>query len=372
MKILFVYQFCTLGGVETVLRNRLPAFYRRGVSPEVVFLHDLGGAKIFDGFKNIRYGCPESELARIIEGGGFDFVIPIDTPQVYPVLKRIHFKGVLITEVHTNHLDNLKYLSMIGETGTKAIITPSRFEEDLIYREIKGFEKTGIPIHIVPNPVNLEHFQFREPKFRPHRRIVGWVGRLEKEKNWKHFLEIASFLSKKRDDVLFLVIGNYAADGAVKKDFIALIRKLDLIDCLKWVPYMDYNRMPGLYSLLSASGGCLVTTSVIEPFGMTVIEAMACWCPVVASQVGGFREIIEEGENGLLFEVNDTEGAVNRVLTAIDDLRMRDRFIKNGLLRVNENYSPQRIVDRYIGILAGREGNGLDSSLNARAIKDEQ
>ena len=248
-----------------------------------------GDPRSLKGLENIHYEHREKELQRIVEEGEFDFVIPIDTPQIYPVLRESRFQGLLVTEVHTNNLNNLKYVSMIGETGTKAIITPSQFEKELIHKEIGGFDRNGIPIYVIPNPIDLEVFCFREPGNKPTKKVIGWVGRLEKEKNWKHFLEIASSISKKRDDLLFLIIGGYSAEEGVKKDFLAMVKRLDLIDCLKWVPYLQYDRMPGVYSLMGASGGCLVTTSVLEPFGMTAIEAMACHCPVVASRVGGFQ-----------------------------------------------------------------------------------
>lgn len=353
MKILFVYQFCTLGGVETVLKNRLTAFRKKGISSHVVFLHDLGGSKIFEGLENIHYEDRERELRRMIDDGGFDFVIPIDTPQIYPALKGGRFQGILVTEVHTNNLDNLKYVSMIGETGTQAVITPSQFEKELIHQEIRGFGKNGIPIYVIPNPVDLDVFSFREPGDKPTKKVIGWVGRLEKEKNWKHFLEISSSISKKRDDLLFLIIGGYSAEEGVKKDFLAAVKKSELIDCLRWVPHLEYDRMPGVYSLMGASGGCLVTTSVIEPFGMTVIEAMACRCPVVASRVGGFREIIQEGENGFLFEVNNTEEAIGKLKTIFESPSERDRLTRNGRLTVETTYSSEKVVERYLDTLKG-------------------
>jgi glycosyltransferase involved in cell wall biosynthesis len=359
MKILFVYQFCTLGGVETVLKNRLSGFHKRGIYPHLVFLNDLGGSKTFEGFENIHYENRESELRRMIVEERFDFIIPIDTPQIYPVLEKSHFNGMLITEVHTNNLDILPYLSSIGETATRAVITPSQFEKDLVYKEIRSFKKTGIPIYVVPNPINLEIFQFGEPKNKSDKKVIGWVGRLEKEKNWKNFLEIASSLSKKRGDVLFLVIGGYSADGVVKRDFLTMIKRLDLIDHLKWIPYLQYDRMPRAYSLMAASGGCLLTTSIIEPFGMTVIEAMACRCPVVASRVGGFQEIIEDGKNGFLFGVNHHREAMTKIEALIDDASKRARLIKNGCLTVEETYSSERIVDKYLEILRGLAGSFL-------------
>jgi glycosyltransferase involved in cell wall biosynthesis len=359
MKILFVYQFCTLGGVETVLKNRLAAFRKRGISPHVVFLHDLGGSKIFEGVENIHYEHREKELQRIVEEGGFDFVVPIDTPQIYPALKGSRFQGILVTEVHTNNLNNLKYISMIEETETKAIITPSQFEKELIYKEISGFNRDGIPIYVIPNPIDLEVFCFREPGNKPTRKVIGWVGRLEKEKNWKHFLEIASSVSENRNDLLFLVIGGYSAEEGVKKDFLAQVKRWDLIDHLKWVPYLQYDRMPGAYSLMGASGGCLVTTSVLEPFGMTAIEAMACQCPVVASRVGGFQEIIEEGQNGFLYEANNTLEAIGKIKTLLDSISERDHLVANGRSTVQAIYSADKVVEKYLQVLEELAGQKL-------------
>jgi glycosyltransferase involved in cell wall biosynthesis len=362
MKILFVYQFCTLGGVETVLKNRLNAFRKLGISPHVVFLHDFGGSKIFEGLKNIHYEHRERELRRIVEEGEFDFVIPIDTPQIYPVLRESRFKGLLVTEVHTNNLNNLKYVSMIGKTETRAIITPSHFEKELIYKEIGGFDKDGVPIYVIPNPVDLDVFYFREPKNKSAKRIIGWVGRLEKEKNWKHFLKIASLLVKERRDLLFLMVGGYSAEEDVKKDLLACAKQMDLMDHLKWIPFLEYERMPGVYSLISSSGGCLVTTSVIEPFGMTVIEAMACQCPVVASRVGGFQEIIEDGSNGFLYEVNHTPEATGKIDALLESISERDRLIGNGKSTVAAIYSAQRVVEKYLKVLEELPGQKLNQS----------
>jgi len=351
MKILFVYQFCTLGGVETVLKNRLGAFRKLGLSPHVVFLHDLGGSKIFEGLENIHYEHRETELRRIVEEGEFDFVIPIDTPEIYHPLRGSRFRGILVTEVHTNNLNNLKYVARIRETGTRAIITPSHSEKALIHKEIRGFDKNGVPIYVIPNPIDLELFYFREPKHNPAKKVIGWVGRLEKEKNWRHFLEIASSLVERRSDLLFLIVGGYLAEKEVKNDLLTRAKQMDLMDHLKWVPRLEYDRMPGAYSLMGASKGCLITTSIIEPFGMTAIEAMACHCPVVASEVGGFREIIEDGHNGFLYEVNNTPEAVKKIEILFECPSDRDRVTKNGRLAVETTYASEKVVDKYLKVL---------------------
>jgi glycosyltransferase involved in cell wall biosynthesis len=109
--------------------------------------------------------------------------------------------------------------------------------------------------------------------------------------------------------------------------------------------------MPGVYSLMGASGGCFVATSTLESFGMTVIEAMACRCPVVASRIGSIEEIIEEGKNGLLFELNNSRDAVAKIESLIDNTSEKERLIKSGWVGVTETYSPVRVIDKYIEVL---------------------
>jgi 2-polyprenyl-3-methyl-5-hydroxy-6-metoxy-1,4-benzoquinol methylase len=120
--------------------------------------------------------------------------------------------------------------------------------------------------------------------------------------------------------------------------------------------------MPGAYSLMGASGGCLVTTSVLEPFGMTAIEAMACHCPVVASRVGGFQEIIEEGQNGFLYEVNNTPEAIGKIETLLESIPERGRLIGNGRVTVEAIYSADRVIEKYLKVLEELAGQKLQQS----------
>jgi glycosyltransferase involved in cell wall biosynthesis len=182
----------------------------------------------------------------------------------------------------------------------------------------------------------------------PRRKLLGWVGRLEPEKNWRHFLEIAAALARVRRDLDFLVVGGWAVTDVVKRDFLATVKALDLVDRLQWVSSLAYEHMPRLYSLLAASGGALVPTSVIEPFGMSVVEAMACGCPVVASRAGAFEELIDHGRTGLTFEVDDTREAAAAVTAVLDDAELRRRLVAGALARVDERWAAGPIVARYL------------------------
>jgi glycosyltransferase involved in cell wall biosynthesis len=183
------------------------------------------------------------------------------------------------------------------------------------------------------------------------RKLLGWVGRLEPEKNWRHFLQVAAAFARARADVDFLMVGGWTVEDAVKREFVATVKMLGLDDRLKWISTLPYDRMPRLYSLLAASGGCLVPTSVIEPFGMSVIEAMACGCPVAASRVGAFEELIVDGNTGRIFELNDTHDALAKVSSLLDDEVLRARIVAEAGAVVAERYAALPIVRRYVEML---------------------
>jgi glycosyltransferase involved in cell wall biosynthesis len=351
MKLLFVYQYCSLGGCETVLRNRLVGFRTLGLTPRVVLLRDLGGGDVFAGFDGVTYPCSADALGRIVETGSFDVVAVIDSPQVYPVLARARFGGTVVTEVHTNRIDNLQYLYGLTRTATRLIVAPSRYEVELILREFPSLRGGRIPIEVVPNPIDPELFRPVDVEVRHPRKLLGWVGRLEPEKNWRHFLEIAAALARVRDDVDFLAVGGWTVEDSVKREFLRAVKAFRLVDRLKWVSSVAYDRMPRFYALLAASGGCLVPTSVIEPFGMSVIEAMACGCPVAASRVGAFEELISDDRTGRLFELNDTRDAVAKICSLLDDPARRARIVDAARGAVAQRYAAPRVVEHYLEVV---------------------
>jgi glycosyltransferase involved in cell wall biosynthesis len=103
-----------------------------------------------------------------------------------------------------------------------------------------------------------------------------------------------------------------------------------------------------------------VCPSIYEPFGIINLEAMACQTAVVASAVGGIREVVVDGETGFLvpleqmkespFEAIDPERFARdlseRVNELMKDTQLRERFGKAGRKRVEENFSWAAIAEK--------------------------
>jgi len=88
--------------------------------------------------------------------------------------------------------------------------------------------------------------------------------------------------------------------------------------------------------------------SLFEPFGMTVQEAMACGRAVVASRLGGIREVISSGENGLLVDPSNTGEFAEAMLRLLKDRRLRDSIGERGCQTLREDYSWEAIARRHL------------------------
>lgn len=348
MQFLFVYQICSFGGVETVLRNRLVGLRRLGHEARVVMLEDLGGAAAFDGLDGVEVAPGEARLRELLAAPGLDVVATIDTPSVAPMVHGSGFGGRVVAEVHSNNFANMGYLSTLGQTAASVVIVPSEFEGALIRREYAGLAASGLPIRVVPNPIDTQLFRFFPPVVPLGKPVVGWVGRLEDQKNWRHFLEVASVLARRRGDLEFVLVGGVAASHEVKTEVRERASALDLLGRLRWIPSLAYGRMPALYSALAASGGCLVPTSSFEPFGMTVVEAQACRCPVVAARTGGLAELVRDGETGLAFEVDDSAGAIRQITRVLDDSTIRFAVVNAAAEQIEARFASEPAAKAYV------------------------
>lgn len=95
----------------------------------------------------------------------------------------------------------------------------------------------------------------------------------------------------------------------------------------------------------------LVNPSFSESFGMTLVEAMATGCPVIGSRVGGMKDIVVEGESGVLVEAGDVAGLTQALRAMLENPAVRGDMARAGQTRAIETFSWQaranRILERF-------------------------
>ena len=118
-------------------------------------------------------------------------------------------------------------------------------------------------------------------------------------------------------------------------------RQLNLEDRIHWL-----GNVPDPKKLLQSSD-VFVLASVGEAFGLVLAEAMACGVPVVASNVGGLPEVVEDGVSGFLRPLEDVTGMAEAAVMLLTDSALHAQFAKAALSRVRKHFCAKRVVPQY-------------------------
>jgi glycosyltransferase involved in cell wall biosynthesis len=124
--------------------------------------------------------------------------------------------------------------------------------------------------------------------------------------------------------------GDLVLTGVAKKShdhILGEVERLGLSERVKILGYLPYADLPCLYNLARL----LVFPSLFEGFGLPLVEAMACGCPVACSDVTAIPEVV--GDAGLLFDPTSGEDIAEKVWAAWNDEGLREQLMARGFLR---------------------------------------
>lgn len=160
---------------------------------------------------------------------------------------------------------------------------------------------------------------------------LGIVSRLSFEKGIDIMISALPMIIQSYPDIKLLIVG----DGREKNELLKLAQKLDVAHAITWAGLQPRDKLIDYYSQMDL----VVIPSRFEGFGLTAIEAMNFGVPVVASAVDGLKEVIEDGESGMLFPVEDSETLSSTILKLMKDDTLRKTIVLTGKKRVEEKFS---------------------------------
>src|SRR4051812_16233061 len=144
-------------------------------------------------------------------------------------------------------------------------------------------------------------------------------------------------LIRRRVRARFVLVG----DGPVRSDIEARVREYGLADDVSFV-----GEQQDLVAYLSAADLFLLP-SAQESFGLAALEAMACEVPVVASNVGGLPEIVQDGVTGFACPPDEIEQMAQRGLALLTDATLHASITRSALEMVRTRYCAQLVVPLY-------------------------
>ncbi|GAB6074826.1 glycosyltransferase family 4 protein [Nautilia lithotrophica] len=194
-------------------------------------------------------------------------------------------------------------------------------------------------VQILHNGVNTELFrkdesiriEYRKKYKLDNNRVLLSVGRIV---GWKGYQLVIKAI---RDlDVKYVLIG----DGEYLNELKKLAKQEKVDDKVLFLGSVSNKE---LYKYLNM-GDIFVQPSIgHEAFGITIVEAMACGLPVIASYNGGMKDIIVDGENGFFFEVNNIENLKEKIKNALN------HKFKDVRQYVIDNFTWKKTVDKLLG-----------------------
>ncbi|MFZ1987017.1 MAG: glycosyltransferase [Desulfatitalea sp.] len=165
--------------------------------------------------------------------------------------------------------------------------------------------------------------------------IVGIVGNFNRPvKRMGDFIEMAALVKQRCADAAFIIIG----DGDQKQSLQQRCAELGLTDAVQFTGRIDD---PFAYVRQFTVG---LSTSASEGFSNAVIEYMASGVPVVVTDVGGNREMVEHGVNGYRVAVGDIRAMADRVAALIENEPLREHIGRQNQAAVQARYSMERMI----------------------------
>lgn len=206
---------------------------------------------------------------------------------------------------------------------------------------------------IVLSPFGIDLNKFKPSNNKDNSVItIGIVKSLERYYGIEYLIQAFALLKKRISHNIKLVI---AGDGSLRQYFMNLVSELNITEYVKFLGRVEYDKVETVHNMLDI--GCYV--SVEESFGVSQLESLACGVPVVASNIGGIPEIIEDGVNGLLVPPRDVEKTADALEKLIVNPELRKQFALKGRAIVEEKFnwdnSIKIFVEYYDKLLKQRE-----------------
>lgn len=207
-------------------------------------------------------------------------------------------------------------------------------------------------ISIIPNGIDVSRYQevTRKPQASDSK-VVSFIGRVVPIKDVKNFLHMARVVMEKRPGTVFHIVGPTDEEPEYTQECRELVSVLGLGDSVQFLGKVDILEYYGKTDLV-------VLTSLSEAQPYAILEANAVGIPIVATDVGACREMLEGrspedkaiGPSGLLTPVSDPESTAAAVLRLLSEPGLYNACADAGRTRTTRFYDQGDLISRYLNL----------------------
>lgn len=194
--------------------------------------------------------------------------------------------------------------------------------------------------------VGIDHHTFVPPQRRRSRRngYILYAGRLAYQKGLLDLLECARIVCRKHPEARFVLAG----DGPLRKKLQSEVDRLELVGRVQLPGHIDYWKQRRELVELYQDATVYVQPSHHEGLPASLLEAMACGRPVVATEIGGNCDAVSPGENGLLVPAHSPHTMAAAICRLLEDEPLRVELGIAARRTIEERFTWEVVTDRIL------------------------
>jgi len=315
----------------------------------------------------LNFAMLESAI-KLVQNNEFDIIHAHDWLVAYAtrVLKK-SYNIPLITTIHATeygrnsgiHTDMQRTIHNVEKwliNESDRLIVNSNYMKDEL---LSIFNIQSDKISIISNGVDLKKFNnvyadvaFRENYAAKNEKIVFYVGRLVNEKGLHVLLNAIPQILSTFNNVKFVIAGK----GPCLNNLIELSQKLNIMNRVYFTGFVSEEVLLKLYKCSDIA----VFPSTYEPFGIVALEGMVAGIPVVVSDTGGLKEIVNHKEDGMKFYSGNSDSLADCLLELLSDDSLSNKIRNVALQKVHKLYNwdniSERILNEYKYVISKYKG----------------
>lgn len=221
------------------------------------------------------------------------------------------------------------HLIAVSESTKKDLISKLHCDTEKISVIHEGYDREKFKVPFGSSSGRGQSSKFKVAKMRKKYGINGdyilFVGTIQPRKNLQRLIQ--AFAEILTPNISLVIVGR---PGWMCEKIYAAPEKFGVADKVKFLNYVPKEDLPLFYQ----NALCFILPSLYEGFGLPVLEAMACGCPVIASKTSSLSEVV--GAAGLLVDPYDINDITKNLECIIENVQLRRELVRKGLEQVKK------------------------------------
>ncbi|MFC1624377.1 glycosyltransferase family 4 protein [Candidatus Omnitrophota bacterium] len=369
-----------IGGVETHLTIILPEMLKAG-HKVYVLTGAAEGAKVVDKYRGVFIQrTPIMDLNWLSKRG---------LNGLAPEIEEVFVRFLNKVRPDVIHCHNMHYFSkphartierLAKKNGIPLILTAHNVWDDNLFLDLTKnikwdhiiavshfIKKELIGVGCAHRRISVIHHGIDQYAYNPKlkygdlfrryprlkgKKIIFHPARMGLAKGCDVTIKALRIIRERFPNIMLVLAGTkHIIDWALtqQKDIAYMVNLVELFDMRKNV-HIDAFKLDDMPRLYAASTVCVYPSTACEPFGLTMLEALASGKPMVVTETGGMPEIIKDGINGFVIPIKDFEGLASRTIQLLSDSDLRERFGYTGRQMVEQSFTKEIVARNTLAI----------------------